>query len=182
MKALDLKQDCFLDEVCDEVSNEPSTLVQRDISISGLNDSTLKTSSSQSTPTKGDPLCNVNNGSISNCDKTPIRERDSKDLVSGAPVLNKSPSDLLVDELFGETPTRSPSDYLLQEVLSSGVLNSPLLRQTGRGPLSFTPVKLERVLDISIKWNSLLVGSVKLDILLMGSVKLLVTLVKTKAV
>lgn len=138
LKALDLKQDISLNDISDGVLNEPSTLVQRDLSISGLNDSTLRNSSTR-TPTKYDS--NVKRGSF-DCDKTPNNDksggnRNHNGTINKFRDLEKSPSDLLVDEMFGETPKgsplglhKSPSDYLLQEVLSSGVLNSPFVRQT----------------------------------------------------
>lgn len=137
---MDLKQDISLDDISDEVLNEPSTLVQRDLSISGLNDSTLRNPNTR-TPTKYDS--NVNQGSF-DCDKTPNNDKSGESRNHNGAInklrdLEKSPSDLLVDEMFGETPKgsplglqKSPSDYLLQEVLSSGVLNSPFVRQTGK--------------------------------------------------
>lgn len=137
---MDLKQDISLNDISDGVLNEPSTLVQRDLSISGLNDSTLSNSSTR-TPTKYDS--NVKRGSF-DCDKTPNNDksggnRNHNGAINKLRDLEKSPSDLLVDEMFGETPKgsplglqKSPSDYLLQEVLSSGVLNSPFVRQTGK--------------------------------------------------
>lgn len=136
---MDLKQDISLDDINDGVSNEPSTLVQRDLSISGLNDSTLKNSSTR-TPTKYDSV--VKGGSF-DCDRTNNDKsggnRNHNGSINKLRDLEKSPSDLLVDEMFGETPKgsplglqKSPSDYLLQEVLSSGVLNSPFVRHTGK--------------------------------------------------
>ncbi|XP_062572357.1 uncharacterized protein LOC134234321 [Saccostrea cucullata] len=137
LKALDLKQDLSLNE-SDRLSADVSTLVQREQST--LITSTSRNSSAQSTPRKNHSLNNFNNNEPF-CDKTPTNKyRTDVKVEQGGSMhsdMNKSATDFLVDEIFGETPKgsplrvqKSPSDYLVEEVLSSGVLNSPFMDQS----------------------------------------------------
>ncbi|XP_061172217.1 uncharacterized protein LOC133181676 [Saccostrea echinata] len=139
LKALDLKQDLSLND-SDKLSADLSTLVQKEQSTLKLNVSTSRNTSTKSIPRENNSLNNFNNNEPF-CDKTPTNNYilDVKVEQGGSMHrdMNKSETDVLVDEIFGETPKgspfsiqKSPSDCLVEEVLSSGVLNSPFVDQS----------------------------------------------------
>lgn len=148
LKALNLQLDVSFDDNNDGISKDQSTLVQRDRSAGGLNVSISKNLSATSTPRARDNPCNVSQEVPRYCDRTPSYSHVS-DLNQGDVKHGKSPSDILVDEMFGETPKQSPTrvpkspdclveevlskspDCLVEEVLSSGVLNSPFVTNIG---------------------------------------------------
>jgi hypothetical protein len=139
----------------DGISKDQSTLVQKNQSALRLNVSSSKNSSGELTRgphnnqfSMSEELTHGPQGNVFSvskelppfCDRSPtgVSNNDVK-LEAGKHRNQRSPSEILVDEMFGETPkqsptqvSKSPSDCLVEEVLSSGVLNSPFISNIGK--------------------------------------------------